>query len=193
MTKSIENETSAFERAAQDARATVPGDDQLKVISSLVEKERTLGREVDDLEAKLKDKKAELRRVQEVDLPEAMDEAGTSHFTTTDGYVVQVETGVAASIPAKYREQAHRWLEEHGLGDLIKRDVTVKVGRDEEGYETLVSDLSQHGLTYEVKEGVHPQTLKAQVKRLLEQGQNVPADWFGIFEYRKAKVSVPRG
>lgn len=187
-----ESDTSAFEAAAEEVKGQVPETD-LRTISRLGARQVELEGEVADLEAKLKAKKRDLLQVSQVDLPEAMAAAGFAEFRLSTGERVKVEEGVDANIKAANRERAHAWLDKHGFGDLVKRQVTANLGRDsDELLKRLGEVLGELEVPYETKEQVHPQTLKAFVREQLGQGVELPRDLFGIFEYKRTKVERPK-
>lgn len=64
-------------------------------------------------------------RIREGLLPEAMEGEGVSMVTFDDLGKITLETDVRASIPAKMREDAYKWLEEQGYGDLITETVNA--------------------------------------------------------------------
>ena len=51
--------------------------------------------------------------------------------------------------------------------------------------------LIEAGLEPEAKYAVHPQTLGAWVREMLEEGEDIPIDILGVFRQRTAKVQVP--
>ena len=61
-------------------------------------------------------------------------------------------------------------------------------------HETLgqVMEEAEVSIVPEVKEAVHPATLKSFVKERMAAGASPPADMFGIFPYDKAKVKPPK-
>lgn len=156
--------------------------------AALVAKERVVA----EIEAQLSRETAELRRLRERDVPEAMDEVGLTKVTTADGSVVDVRRVVAASIPKERLQEALTWLRDNDHGDLIKRKVAVAFGRgaDEEA-ERLVADLRNRGLHAEDNVTVHAQTLSAFCRECLEVGVLLPTDLLGVYVGRRAYVKQP--
>lgn len=186
--------TDEFEQAARQEEQRDPSDHDLRTVTALARRQHELEDEVEELNNKLKAKKQELRQVQEVDLPEAMQEAGLSKASLDDGRVITVEEGVNAHISKDRQEQAHQWLIDNGYGDLIKNIGQVNFGRDEETRQKFVAALEQIGLddVAEFVSKVEPQTLKAWARERVRSGEVPPEDLFGIFQYRRAKVETPR-
>ncbi len=147
-------------------------------------------KEVAGIEAQLKTAKAKLRKVQEMDLPEAMGAVNMDTFTTTDGLSVSVKETLYASIAAKNKPAAAKWLMENELGALIKEDINIAF--DSEQHEQVVKTLKllqQNGVTnVKTGESMNTSSIKSAIKELLEAGKEVPLELFGAHFARKAIV-----
>ena len=88
------------------------------------------------------------------------------------------------------QEKAFNWLREHGLGAIIKNDVTVTFGMSEDNKATAYAVLAR-GQGYEPvqKVAVHTGTLKAVVRERTESGQDMPADLFNTFVGNQTKIN----
>lgn len=166
-----------------------PGDDSLKVVAELAARQVQLEKEIEDLEAQLKEKNEALTQVQEKDLPEAMTECGISEFKLVDGSKVTVKPYYQANPPKDKYEEAMQWLRDNNHGDLIKNDVTVSFGK---GEDNRAADfkifLKDNGTSFTDKTGVHPQTFKAFVREQVETGKNLPFDLLGVYIGQKATI-----
>jgi len=181
--------SNEFEAAAAEEQHRGPSDEDLRKVSTLAERLKEQQQKVDTLEKQLKEARSELRQTQQVDLPEAMQEAGLSEAGLSSGENISVKEGVDAHISKANQETAFQWLEDNGHGDLIKRTVSIDVGRDDETYQKAKEALQAVGIDPEVQQNVHPQTLKAFVRRLEEEGQPLPPEKeFGIYHFKKAEV-----
>jgi len=91
-----------------------------------------------------------------------------------------------AKIPSKRSYEAFKWLDENGHGAIIKTNVGKEFGKgDREKSVEFMKLLEDHGITgYDVKENVHPSTLKAFVKDILtsSDADTFPKELFGVFE-----------
>ena len=88
----------------------------------------------------------------------------------------------AANISLKNREAAYSWLRSNGLGDIIKNEITVSFGRDEDNKATTYVNLARgQGYQPTQKLKVEPMTLKALVRERIENGKSVPTDIFNVF------------
>lgn len=164
-------------------------DNELNTVSSLAQKKINLANEVTDLEDMLKAKKEELRLCQEQELPDAMSEAGLSQITLSSGEKISINEFYGAHISKANQQQAYQWLVDNGHEGIIKNEVSLKFGRDESAVvdETVLA-LKSRGLSPEVKQSIHPSTLKAFVKEQLTTGNDVPTEPFGIYIGTKAII-----
>lgn len=109
-------------------------------------------------------------------IPELMRKIGVKDFTTTNGKRIELGELLAASISEANREAAHRWLEDHGEGGMIKREITVAFNKDQEAAaKELEAKLRDSYPGVKTKEAVHHSTLKAWVAKRLAKGEEVPA------------------
>ena len=103
---------------------------------------------------------------------------------------VEVKPVYGASISAAKKEEAFNWLRNNGLGDLIKNEITVSFGRNEDNKAAHYAILAQgQGYQPVQKLKVEPMTLKALVRERLESGQEIPSDLFNVFSGNKTKVT----
>ena len=65
-------------------------------------------------------------------IPTMMAEMGLSHLKLMDGSSVDVKPNYSASISIANREAAFGWLRNNGLGDIIKNEISVSFGRNED-------------------------------------------------------------
>lgn len=143
---------------------------------------------VQDMEKQLEVAKADLRRVEQEDLPELMQELGLETFKLKTGETIEVKPEIDCGISEERRGAAHDWLSANGFGGLIKTEVVAKFGRDER--DAAVACAQQIG--GEMIERVHPSTLKSFVKEQMSAGKPVPFDLFGVHPYSKVKVTAAK-
>jgi len=123
-------------------------------------------------------------------IPTMMTEMNISTLKLADGSAVEVKPVYGASIPVAKKEEAYTWLRENGLGDLIKNEIAVAFGRNEDNKAMAYATLAQ-GQGYEPiqKLKVEPMTLKALVRERLESGQEMPSDLFNVFAGNRTKIT----
>jgi hypothetical protein len=168
-------------------------DKELSTVSILATRQLNLEKFVADAELQLAELKEELDHVKSELLPDAMAEAGVESFTLANGYTVSIKNAVFASIPEKFKEQAFSWLRAHNAGSIIKNQFTLQFGKgDDDKADKLKQLLESQGLEAEIKQAVHPMTLKAFIKEQLEQGVEFPMDVFGATVKNFANVKEPK-
>tara|TARA_R110001599_G_scaffold63842_2_gene177953 strand:- start:493 stop:1068 length:576 start_codon:yes stop_codon:yes gene_type:complete len=164
-------------------------DGELSTVSTLANKQLQLATEVAGLEADLKAKKEELRLTSEQELPDAMQSAGLTQITLSSGEKIDINEFYNAHISKANQEKAYDWLVSNGHEGLIKNEVLLKFGREESVIvDETVSALQSRGLSPEVRQSVHPSTLKAFVKEQFTSGNDIPTEPFGIYIGTKAII-----
>jgi hypothetical protein len=75
------------------------------------------------------------------------------------------------------------------LGDLIKNEVTVSFGRNEDNKAIAYANLAaENGYQPAQKLKVEPMTLKALVRERIEAGKDMPSDLFNVFAGNRTKI-----
>jgi len=148
-------------------------------------------KEVSALEDQLKKKKEQELKLSEQDIPNLMQKAGAASIKLTDGTAVEIKPYYGARIPASRTEEAFDWLRENNFADLIKNNVTLTFGRNEDNMaKSIVDDLRIKGHNVKQAEKVEPMTLKAFVREQIEKGKDVPADLFGVYVATRTKLTT---
>lgn len=149
-----------------------------------------LREKVTDLEKQLDVAKADVRRVEQEDLPDLMQELGLETFKLKTGELIEVKPEVDCGISEERRPAAHDWLINNGFGGLIKTEVVVTFGRgDQVAASTFAREVAEAGKSPAVVERVHPSTLKSFVKEQMSAGKPVPFELFGVHPYSKVKIT----
>ena len=163
--------------------------DASKTLSEKVIELRNLEDQILTSEEQTKTLKEKAKQVSNFDIPTMMGEMNISKLKLKDGASVEVKPFYGAYITPDKQEEAFNWLREHGLGDIIKNDVTVTFGMGEDNKATDYAVLAR-GQGYEPvqKVGVHTGTLKAVVRERTESGQDMPADLFNTFVGNQTKI-----
>lgn len=187
-----------FAAYAADAKpAPLEGGDLLTRISNTVREIMAARDDVKEAEEVLKLAQSRVRTLEEFTLPEMMNEAGQKKLTTKDNYDVELDEVLRASIPAGNQSEAFIWLIEHDQEAIIKREVKLQFGKGEnERAEALLKLLVSNKYSPSSdKRSVHPQTLAATLRELLEEGVDVPLPLLGAhvqpivkIKERKAKA-----
>ena len=174
----------------QDQREDLDSVNDAKSLSDQVVKLKTLEDDLLQKENELKKIKQHIEIVSGEVIPTMMQEMNISTLKLADGSSVEVKPVYGASISASKKEEAYTWLRDNGLGDLIKNEVTVSFGRNEDNKASDYAILAQ-GQGYEPvqKLKVEPMTLKALVRERLESGQEMPSDLFNMFTGNRTKIT----
>ena len=176
-----------FEQDKQDSLTKV---NDAKSLSEQVLKLKAME---DDLAAKediIKKLKQDIDIISGEVIPTMMQEMNLSTLKLADGSSVEVKPVYGASISAAKKEEAFNWLRNNGLGDLIKNEITVSFGRNEDNKAASYAELAQgQGYQPTQKLKVEPMTLKALVRERLESGKEMPTDLFNVFAGNRTKIT----
>jgi hypothetical protein len=176
-----------------DATESVSGEDLLQRITITCRDLKTAREDVTAAEEVLKAAQGRVRQLEEFTLPELMREAGQEMLRTMDGETVELKETLHASIPVANLQQALKWLEEHGQGAIIKRDIRLQFGKGEDAKaDSALRLILEAGLTPQDKQSVHPQTLAAVLRELIAAGEEVPLELLGAHVRTLAKVTPPK-
>ena len=161
-----------------------------KELSAQVVKLRNLEDKIKETEEALKILKKQEEVLSSEIIPTMMTEMNISTMKLADGSAIEVKPVYGASIPADKKEEAFNWLRENGLGDLIKNEVTVSFGRNEDNKAAEYAVLAQgQGYQPTQKLKVEPMTLKALVRERIESGKDMPSDLFNVFAGNRTKIT----
>ena len=154
-----------------------------------VERLETLNREIEVAETQLKQKKTNYEHLSGEVIPTMMSEMGLSHLKLMDGSSVDVKPYYSANISIANKESAFNWLRNNGLGDIIKNEISVSFGRNEDNKAADYAVLAKsNGFEPTQKLKVEPMTLKALVRERIEAGNPMPAEIFNVFIGNKTTI-----
>ena len=166
--------------------------DKTTNINKLAEKIKQLQAHQQQLEVQedaIKQKKKDIEHLSGEVIPTMLSEMGLSFLKLQDGSSVEVKTNYSATITQANKEAAFNWLRENGLGDIIKNEISVSFGRNEDNKAADYADLAKsQGLDPRQKLKVEPMTLKALVRERIEAGKEMPTEIFNIFVGNKTTI-----
>ena len=175
-----------FEKDQQD---TMKKTDNIQSLADQVERLESLQQRLELQEDNIKNTKKELDHISGEVIPTMMSEMGLSHLKLMDGSSVDVKPNYSATITVANREKAFNWLRNNGLGDIIKNEILVSFGRNEDNKAADYAALAQErGYQPTQKLKVEPMTLKALVRERLEAGKEMPTEIFNIFVGNKTTI-----
>ena len=174
----------------EDRKESLGAVNEAKELSDQVVNLRSLEDVIEDKEKELKELKRKSELLSGEVIPTMMQEMNISTLKLADGSAVEVKPIYGASIPKDKQEGAFKWLRDNGLGDLIKNQIIVAFGRNEDNKAMAYATLAQ-GQGYEPvqKLKVEPMTLKALVRERLESGKEMPTELFNVFAGNQTKIT----
>jgi len=173
----------------QDQTEVIKSTTNIKTLSDQVLKLRAMEDQLKIMEDALKTKKKEIDRVSGEVIPTMLSEMGLSQLKLADGSSVDVKPFYSATISAQNKDKAYSWLRTNGLGDIIKNDISVSFGRNEDDKAAKYADLAKsNGFQPTQKLKVEPMTLKALVRERIEAGKEMPTELFNIFVGNKTTI-----
>lgn len=165
-------------------------EDGVKSLSAMANAQIRLESEIGFLEQQLAELKERYNRLSSVDIPAKFAELGVEALTLETGEKVTVKHGISASIPKQRLDEAIAWLRANGGASIVKNKITTAFGRgSDEAAKQLCQELNDRGFDVEQSLSVHPQTLSAFVRELMENGEDVPLDLLGAYEYAVTKIA----
>ena len=173
----------------QDQQGVIKKTDNIQSLADQVERLESLQQRLELQEDNIKNTKKELDHISGEVIPTMMAEMGLAHLKLMDGSSVDVKPNYSATITVANREKAFNWLRNNGLGDIIKNEISVSFGRNEDNKAADYAALAQErGYQPTQKLKVEPMTLKALVRERLEAGKEMPTEIFNIFVGNKTTI-----
>ncbi len=173
----------------KDQQEVLKKTDNIQSLADQVEKLNSLQARIELQEDNLKNSKKEFDHLSGEIIPTMMAEMGLSHLKLMDGSSVDVKPNYSASITIANRDAAFNWLRENVLGDIIKNEISVSFGRNEDNKAADYAALAEErGFQPTQKLKVEPMTLKALVRERIEAGKDMPTELFNIFVGNKTTI-----
>ena len=173
----------------EDQAKVITKTDNIQSLADQVERLENLNQEVKKDEEDLKQKKKNLEHISGEVIPTMMAEMGLAHLKLMDGSSVDVKPHYSANITIANKDAAFKWLRDNGLGDIIKNEISVSFGRNEDNKAADYAVLAQErGFQPTQKLKVEPMTLKALVRERIEAGKDMPTELFNVFVGNKTTI-----
>jgi hypothetical protein len=178
--------TIDFEKDQQDAMSKT---EHIQSLADQVQMLEGLHKRIETSENNIKDLKKEYQRISGEVIPTMMSEMGLAELKLSDGSHLKVSTSYRATITEANKEAAFNWLRDNGLGDIIKNEILVSFGRNEDNKAATYAELAKgQGFQPTQKMKVEPMTLKALVRERIEAGKEMPTEIFGVFSENKTTI-----
>lgn len=178
--------------------------DSMANLGDCIQRLLDLQKDIEVAESLLKNKKAELYKIESEILPDLMMSLNCKTYVTNSGEVISLKDVVNGNIPSltaiarakgdkredyiNRRNAAFEWLKQQGLDGVIKNEININVGKDKEGRDKILSALKGIGIDANINENVHASTLNALFKDLLRSGEEIPQDVFNLHVGKVVKV-----
>ena len=121
--------TIDFEKDQQDAMKKT---DNIQSLADQVERLEGMQQQLEVQENAVKEKKKQIEHISGEVIPTMMTEMGLSELKLSDGSHLKVATSYKAHISEANKEAAYNWLRNNGLGDIIKNEISVSFGKNED-------------------------------------------------------------
>ena len=175
-----------FEADQQDAMKKTGN---IQSLADQVERLELCDDRIADIENDLKMMKKKRDHISGEVIPTMMSEMGLAELKLHDGSHLKVSTTYRATITEANKETAFNWLRENGLGDIIKNEISVSFGRNEDNKAADYAELAKSsGFQPTQKMKVEPMTLKALVRERIEAGKEMPTELFNVYVGNKTNI-----
>ena len=175
-----------FEEDQQDAMKKTGN---IQSLADQVERLESVASDIETAESNLKELKKKRDHISGEVIPTMMSEMGLAELKLHDGSHLKVSTSYRAHISEANKEMAYNWLRNNGLGDIIKNEISVSFGRNEDNKAADYAELAKgQGFQPTQKMKVEPMTLKALVRERIEANKEMPTEIFGIFSENKTTI-----
>ncbi len=173
----------------QDQTEVLDKTENIDKLANKIKQMQIIQKDIAQNEEYLKQRKQELEQISGEAIPTMLTEMGLSYLKLADGSSVEVKTNYSATITQANKEKAFNWLRDNGLGDIIKNEMTVSFGRNEDNKAAAYAELAKgQGYQPTQKLKVEPMTLKALVRERIEGGKSLPTEIFSVFIGNKTTI-----
>ena len=174
----------------EDAPQQVNDLNNVETLSSHVLELQKLEDEIKIEEERLSRKKEQYDKLSQQVIPEIMESMKLETMKLRDGSGIEIKEIYSATIPLDKKEGAFNWLRNNDLGDLIKNEITVSFGRNEDNKAREYANLAESsGYQPQQKLKVEPMTLKALYRERVEKKLDLPSEHFNLFKGNKTKIT----
>jgi hypothetical protein len=165
----------------EDTGPAADSKDALARISVLADSMHQLDKDIAEAELKVKKLKARHEQIAEEQLPELFREVGMKELTTLTGLPLKLKNKVHTNISKGRKPKAIAWLDEHGQGGMVKRSVIIDFDKTQQDkVDALFRLIGKGWPNHRAELDVHASTVKAFVKKRLENGETIDHEIFGI-------------
>ena len=113
-----------------------------------IKKLQDIQQEIQNHKDKIKDLEENEKYFSQVVIPDMMNAMNLKTMKLKDGSEIEISNKFFANALAAKRAEAYQWLRENGLGNIVKNEITVRFGKDEDTKATQYATLAR-GQGYE--------------------------------------------
>ena len=147
--------------------------------------------EIDKHENKNKELKEREKYYSTMIIPDLMSQLNLKTLKLKDGSEISIKDIFGVSIIAAKKQEAHNWLRKNGLGSIVKNEITVKFGLNEDNKAEQYASLARgQGYEPDRKVAVHAGTLRTTLRDYHEKGGSIPAELFTTFEGNQTEIKT---
>tara|TARA_Y100000114_G_scaffold155927_1_gene181403 strand:+ start:1679 stop:2236 length:558 start_codon:yes stop_codon:yes gene_type:complete len=159
-------------------------------VAEAIQKLVDVRNEIQNQQAKLKELESKESYISGVTIPDLMAELKLKTCKLEDGSEVSVGNKYFASMKADKKPECINWLRNNGMGDIVKNEITVRFGRNEDDKARQYIDLAR-GQKYEPEQkvSVHASTLRLTLEDFQSRGGKIPPEFFNTFEKNQTKIT----
>lgn len=178
---------SNLDELASAAEETPASD--LKNIQEVATRMLDVVAEVANIEDQLKDARARLRNLQELQLPELMEAAGMSEFKLKNGMTISVNEDLKVSVPRKNKQEVCAIMREWGYEGAVSTDFIAPLGKGSDNIaKSLMDSALKMGVEANIIEDISTATVKKALRERMRNGIQDDFTLFGAFRFVKATV-----
>ena len=162
-------------------------------LSNEIKTLQEINQEILNQEEKLKELKEREKYYSGIIIPDLMQQLNLKTLTLKDGSQIEVKNVFGASIIADKKQEAHSWLRTNGLGAIVKNEITVKFGLNEDNKAEQYATLARgQGYDPDRKVAVHASTLRTTLEDFQTRGGKIPSEFFRTFEGNQTKIKTKK-
>ena len=155
-----------------------------------IKKLQDIQQEIQNYKDRIKDLEESEKYFSQVVIPDMMNAMNLKTMKLKDGSEIEISNKFFANALAAKRAEAYQWLRENGLGNIVKNEITVRFGKDEDNKAQQYATLARgQGYEPEQKVSVHAGTLRVALEDLHTRGGQIPSEYFSTFAGYQTKIT----
>ena len=155
-----------------------------------IKKLQDIQQEIQNYKDRIKDLEESEKYFSQVVIPDMMLAMNLKTMKLRDGSELEIDNKFFATALAPKRAEAYQWLRENGLGNIVKNEITVRFGKDEDNKAQQYATLARgQGYEPEQKVSVHAGTLRVALEDLHTRGGQIPSEYFSTFAGYQTKIT----